>query len=160
MSSGFKAEAGRYHLYVSLACPWAHRTLIVRSLKGLEDMISVSVVHWLMLENGWTFRTTQPTRSYERRFRLAGLYVSIQALYPRWKRFDLLSEMLSAISLSPVLTVGSSVSSLPPVPASELTSTSPVPTFREPPLAKEHLEVNAPDRLHLLVLSRSKLNSR
>src|SRR6201984_3702568 len=52
---GFKAEAGRYHLYVSLACLWAHRTLIMRSLKGLEDMISVSVVHWLMLENGWTF---------------------------------------------------------------------------------------------------------
>ena len=51
----FKAEAGRYHLYVSLACPWAHRTLIMRSLKGLEDIISVSVVHWLMLENGWTF---------------------------------------------------------------------------------------------------------
>ncbi|QBR03335.1 glutathione S-transferase family protein [Paraburkholderia pallida] len=53
--SGFKAEAGRYHLYVSLACPWAHRTLIVRALKGLEAMISVSSVHWLMLENGWTF---------------------------------------------------------------------------------------------------------
>ena len=52
---GFKAEAGRYHLYVSLACPWAHRTLIMRSLKGLEDIISVSVVHWLMIENGWTF---------------------------------------------------------------------------------------------------------
>src|ERR1700756_33062 len=53
--SGFKAEAGRYHLYVSLACPWAHRTLIMRSLKELEDTISVSVVHWLMLESGWTF---------------------------------------------------------------------------------------------------------
>ncbi|SEB11314.1 glutathione S-transferase family protein [Paraburkholderia sartisoli] len=52
---GFKAEAGRYHLYVSLACPWAHRTLILRALKGLEEMISVSVVHWLMLEDGWTF---------------------------------------------------------------------------------------------------------
>jgi glutathionyl-hydroquinone reductase len=52
---GFKAEAGRYHLYVSLACPWAHRTLIMRALKGLEDKISVSVVHWLMLERGWTF---------------------------------------------------------------------------------------------------------
>lgn len=52
---GFKAEAGRYHLYVSLACPWAHRTLVVRALKGLESMISVSTVHWLMLENGWTF---------------------------------------------------------------------------------------------------------
>jgi glutathionyl-hydroquinone reductase len=52
---GFKAEAGRYHLYVSLACPWAHRALIVRALKGLQELISVSVVHWLMLENGWTF---------------------------------------------------------------------------------------------------------
>ena len=52
---GFPAEAGRYHLYVSLACPWAHRTLVVRALKGLESMISVSVVHWRMLEQGWTF---------------------------------------------------------------------------------------------------------
>ena len=50
---GFKAEAGRYHLYVSLACPWAHRTLIFRRLKGLENMINVSVVNPLMLENGW-----------------------------------------------------------------------------------------------------------
>jgi putative glutathione S-transferase len=53
--AGFRAEAGRYHLYVSLACPWAHRTLILRRLKGLEAMVSVSVVHWLMLEQGWTF---------------------------------------------------------------------------------------------------------
>ncbi|PTM41174.1 glutathione S-transferase family protein [Bosea sp. 124] len=52
---GFAAEAGRYHLYVSLACPWAHRTLIFRALKGLEAMIDVSVVHWLMLDRGWTF---------------------------------------------------------------------------------------------------------
>ena len=52
---GFKAEPGRYHLYVSLACPWANRTLIFRALKGLEDHISVSVVHWYMAENGWTF---------------------------------------------------------------------------------------------------------
>ncbi|WP_346831930.1 glutathione S-transferase family protein [Pseudomonas abietaniphila] len=52
---GFKAEARRYHLYVSLACPWAHRTLIVRKLKGLESLIDVSVVSWLMRENGWTF---------------------------------------------------------------------------------------------------------
>ncbi|AMN48315.1 glutathionyl-hydroquinone reductase YqjG [Steroidobacter denitrificans] len=52
---GFKAEPGRYHLYVSLACPWAHRALIMRTLKGLEDMISVSIVHWLMREDGWTF---------------------------------------------------------------------------------------------------------
>ena len=53
---GFKAEAGRYHLYVSLACPWAHRTLIFRKLKGLEDLISLSVVDPLMLENGWEFK--------------------------------------------------------------------------------------------------------
>lgn len=52
---GFKAEPGRYHLYVSLACPWAHRVLIMRSLKGLEEMIPVSVVHWLMAKDGWTF---------------------------------------------------------------------------------------------------------
>lgn len=52
---GFKAEPGRYHLYVAMACPWAHRTLIMRTLKGLEDMISVSVVNPLMAENGWTF---------------------------------------------------------------------------------------------------------
>ncbi|MEO0374912.1 MAG: hypothetical protein AAF329_09865, partial [Cyanobacteria bacterium P01_A01_bin.17] len=54
-SSGFKAESGRYHLYVSYACPWAHRTLIFRLLKGLEESIPVSVVHWLMGEHGWTF---------------------------------------------------------------------------------------------------------
>jgi glutathionyl-hydroquinone reductase len=52
---GFAAEAGRYHLYVSLACPWAHRTLILRTLKGLDELIDVSVVSWLMRENGWTF---------------------------------------------------------------------------------------------------------
>ncbi|WP_201550249.1 glutathione S-transferase family protein [Psychrobacter fjordensis] len=52
---GFKAEPNRYHLYVSLACPWAHRTLIYRKLKGLENMISLSVVHPFMGENGWTF---------------------------------------------------------------------------------------------------------
>ncbi|WP_095053181.1 glutathione S-transferase family protein [Pseudomonas sp. Irchel s3b2] len=52
---GFAADAGRYHLYVSLACPWAHRTLILRKLKGLESLVDVSVVSWLMLENGWTF---------------------------------------------------------------------------------------------------------
>ena len=52
---GFRAEPGRYHVYVSLACPWAHRTLIFRRLKGLEATISVSVVHWRMLDQGWTF---------------------------------------------------------------------------------------------------------
>lgn len=56
---GFKAEAGRYHLYVSLACPWAHRALIFRKLKGLEDMITVSVVNPLMREHGWTFNPVE-----------------------------------------------------------------------------------------------------
>jgi putative glutathione S-transferase len=51
----YQPEAGRYHLYVSLACPWAHRTLIFRKLKQLEDVISVSVVEPTMLENGWEF---------------------------------------------------------------------------------------------------------
>ncbi len=54
-SSDFRAEAGRYHLYVSLACPWAHRTLIMRRLKKLEGLIDVTVVQPLMLENGWEF---------------------------------------------------------------------------------------------------------
>ncbi|HCT74148.1 MULTISPECIES: glutathione S-transferase family protein [Psychrobacter] len=52
---GFQAEADRYHLYVSLACPWAHRTLVYRKLKGLEDIIPISVVHPFMGEHGWTF---------------------------------------------------------------------------------------------------------
>jgi glutathionyl-hydroquinone reductase len=54
-SSGFQAEAGRYHLYAAHACPWAHRTLILRALKGLEDVISVGFVEPLMLDNGWEF---------------------------------------------------------------------------------------------------------
>ncbi|MGO4378193.1 glutathione S-transferase family protein [Pseudoduganella sp. RAF19] len=52
---GFVAEPWRYHLYVSLACPWAHRTLIFRELKGLHEMIGVSIVHWLMPDSGWNF---------------------------------------------------------------------------------------------------------
>ncbi|MBT8441867.1 MAG: glutathione S-transferase family protein [Gammaproteobacteria bacterium] len=52
---GFQAEAGRYHLYVSLACPWAHRTLIMRELKGLRDLVSVSAVNAHMGRDGWTF---------------------------------------------------------------------------------------------------------
>jgi glutathionyl-hydroquinone reductase len=53
--SGFTAEAGRYHLYVSLACPWSHRTLIFRAIKGLSDIVTLSVVHWRMGAEGWTF---------------------------------------------------------------------------------------------------------
>jgi putative glutathione S-transferase len=58
--AGFKAENGRYHLVVSYACPWAHRTLIFRKLKGLEDMITLSAVQPLMLENGWEFAEIDP----------------------------------------------------------------------------------------------------
>ncbi|MDY6781077.1 MAG: glutathione S-transferase family protein [Cyanobacteriota bacterium] len=54
-SSEFKPEAGRYHLYVSYACPWAHRTLIMRKLKGLEEAISLSIVDPIMAEEGWEF---------------------------------------------------------------------------------------------------------
>jgi putative glutathione S-transferase len=63
---GFAAEAGRYHLYVSLACPWAHRTLILRALKGLEGLIDVSVVHPDMLDDGWTFDTGFPGATGDR----------------------------------------------------------------------------------------------
>lgn len=57
---GFKAQPGRYHLYVSLACPWAHRTLIFRQIKGLADHITVSVVHPDMMEQGWSFDASFP----------------------------------------------------------------------------------------------------
>ncbi|WP_371038192.1 glutathione S-transferase family protein [Rhodosalinus sp. FB01] len=67
---GFPAESGRYHLYVSLACPWAHRTLIFRKLKGLEDHIGVSVVHPDMLSDGWTFDTGFPGATGDRLYGL------------------------------------------------------------------------------------------
>jgi glutathionyl-hydroquinone reductase len=54
-SSGFKAASGRYHLYVALGCPWAHRTLIMRELKGLNDAISISIVDPIMSDKGWMF---------------------------------------------------------------------------------------------------------
>lgn len=53
---GFPAEAGRYHLYVSAACPWSHRAMIFRQLKGLKDIVPMSVTHWLMGDHGWTFK--------------------------------------------------------------------------------------------------------
>ncbi|MEY8711718.1 glutathione-dependent reductase [Mangrovibacter phragmitis] len=59
-TGGFSASTSRYHLYVSLACPWAHRTLIMRQLKGLSDFIPVSVVHPLMFEHGWTLAQDFP----------------------------------------------------------------------------------------------------
>lgn len=58
--AGFKAESGRYHLYVAGACPWAHRTRIFRTLKGLEDHISLDIAHPDMLDDGWTFSTDFP----------------------------------------------------------------------------------------------------
>jgi glutathionyl-hydroquinone reductase len=61
---GFAAESGRYHLYVSLACPWAHRTLIFRELKALQDHISVSVVSPDMLDKGWVFDTGHPQQAF------------------------------------------------------------------------------------------------
>ncbi|HBQ77888.1 MAG TPA: glutathione-dependent reductase, partial [Erwinia persicina] len=72
--AGFRAEADRYHLYVSLACPWAHRTLIMRELKGLSDLISVSVVHPLMLENGWTFDEDFPAATGDSLYQNEYLY--------------------------------------------------------------------------------------
>jgi putative glutathione S-transferase len=65
---GYKAEPGRYHLYVAMACPWAHRTLIFRRLKKLEAMISVSVVEPLMLDDGWTFSDALPDHLGHRKF--------------------------------------------------------------------------------------------
>ena len=64
--SGFEAASGRYHLYVSYACPWAHRTLIFRKLKGLEDLIGVSVVHPLMYDQGWTLADDFPGATGDR----------------------------------------------------------------------------------------------
>lgn len=73
-SGGFRAESGRYHLYVSLACPWAHRTLIYRALKGLTDHIGVSVVHPLMREHGWTFDDDFAGATGDRLYGLERLY--------------------------------------------------------------------------------------
>lgn len=69
-TGGFKAEADRYHLYVSYACPWAHRTLILRALKGLEKLIPVSAVHPDMSSDGWTFGTDFPGSTGDRHFGL------------------------------------------------------------------------------------------
>jgi putative glutathione S-transferase len=63
-ASGLPAQAGRYHLYVSLACPWAHRTLIMRALQGLESTISVSVVEPVMSREGWAFSAELPDHLY------------------------------------------------------------------------------------------------
>jgi len=82
--AGFKAEPGRYHLYVSLACPWAHRTLIMRRLKGLEDAISVAVVHPYMAEFGWTFETGFEGATGDTLFGKARLYEVYQKADPSY----------------------------------------------------------------------------
>ena len=82
-SGGFKAEAGRYHLYVSLACPWAHRTVIFRKLKGLENVISLSVVSPDMLKDGWTFNTKEGSTgdSVNGKSKLSEIYLLTDARY-------------------------------------------------------------------------------
>lgn len=80
----FVKEDGRYHLYVSLACPWAHRTLIFRALYGLQNVVDVSVVHPFMLEEGWTFEDDWPGATGDRLFghtRMHQLYTQAQADY-------------------------------------------------------------------------------
>ncbi len=84
-SGNFPAERDRYHLYIGHACPWAHRTLIFRSLKGLEDQISLSVVHWYMAENGWTFEAGDgviPDPNADARY-LHEVYTAAQADFTR-----------------------------------------------------------------------------
>ncbi|MBC7155009.1 MAG: glutathione S-transferase family protein [Rhodobacteraceae bacterium] len=71
--AGFKAESGRYHLYVAYACPWAHRALIFRAIKGLADHIDVSVVHPDMMEDGWSFATDYPGSTGDRLYGAAFL---------------------------------------------------------------------------------------
>ena len=78
---GFEAESGRYHLFVSLACPWAHRTLIFRHLKGLADHISVTTVDPLMLSNGWEFSSVSKNNPVLNVQFLYEIYTTNQADY-------------------------------------------------------------------------------
>jgi putative glutathione S-transferase len=83
--AGFRAEPGRYHLYVSLACPWAHRTLIFRKLKGLQEAISVDIVSPLMFDKGWEFDAERPENGTADRLfgarALSEVYVKADADY-------------------------------------------------------------------------------
>jgi glutathionyl-hydroquinone reductase len=80
---GFAAEPGRYHLYVSLACPWAHRTIIYRKLKALENVISLSVVSPDMLKDGWTFNKDEGSTgdAVNGKSRLSEIYVLADPRY-------------------------------------------------------------------------------
>ena len=81
-TGGFKAESGRYHLYVSYACPWAHRTMIFRQIKELADHISFDVVHPDMLSDGWTFATDDAGATGDRQFGLPFLRDIYLRAYP------------------------------------------------------------------------------
>src|SRR5690348_13760977 len=80
---GFAAEPGRYHLYVSLACPWAHRTIIFRKLKALENVISLSIVSPDMLKDGWTFNVSEGSTgdSVNGKSRLSEIYLAADPRY-------------------------------------------------------------------------------
>ena len=80
---GFKAEPGRYHLYVSLACPWAHRTVIFRKLKQLENVISMSVTSWHMGKNGWTFDQAEGSSgdAVNGKEKLSEIYIAAEPRY-------------------------------------------------------------------------------
>ncbi len=109
-SGGFKAKTGRYHLYVSLACPWAHRTLIMRRLKRLDDVISVSIVAPHMGPEGWTFdgdgSTGDPVIGAKR---LSDIYVaadprytgrvSVPVLWDTWQRTIVSNESAEIIRM-------------------------------------------------------------
>src|SRR5690242_15898850 len=73
-ASGFRAEEGRYHLFVSYACPWAHRTIITRAWRGLEDAIGMTVVDPKMGERGWTFAENEPNPLFSSTY-LADVYL-------------------------------------------------------------------------------------
>lgn len=80
---GFKAEPGRYHLYVALSCPWAHRTIIFRKLKGLENVVSMSVVSPDMLQDGWTFNKDEGSTgdAINGKSKLSEIYVLAEPKY-------------------------------------------------------------------------------
>ena len=80
-SDGFKAERGRYHLYVSLACPWAHRTALFRKLKGLEEVISMTEVEPIMGDEGWQFGPDADLDSLNHKDRLNQIYLLADPRY-------------------------------------------------------------------------------
>src|SRR5437879_4374375 len=79
--SDFKAERGRYHLYVSLACPWAHRTVVLRKLKGLEDVIGITEVEPIMGERGWQFGPDADLDTVNGKRTLGEIYLIADARY-------------------------------------------------------------------------------